>query len=165
MVRLKHTLGGQVLTLSFWHTQTNRIDELARKLGIDPPALAETIARHNRFAAAGSDPDFGKGDTELNRFNGDADHGPNPCLGPIATSPFVAVEVWPAELGCSAGLSTTADAQVTDRNDTPIEGLYACGNDMGSIMAGTYPGPGTTLGPALVFGYRAAMHAARARTV
>ena len=100
----------------------------------------------------------------FNRFNGDADHGPNPCLGPIATSPFVAVEVWPAELGCSAGLATTADAQVIDRSDTPIEGLYACGNDMGSIMAGSYPGPGTTLGPALVFGYRAAMHAARART-
>jgi len=137
------------------------IEALAEKLEVDAVALADTVQRHNRFAAEGSDPDFGKGDTELNRFNGDPDHGPNPCLGPIATPPFVAVEVWPAELGCSAGLATTADAQVTDKNDTPIEGLYACGNDMGSIMAGTYPGPGTTLGPAMVFGYRAAMHAAR----
>jgi succinate dehydrogenase/fumarate reductase flavoprotein subunit len=138
----------------------NRIDELARKLGIDPPALAETIARHNRFAAAGSDPDFGKGDTELNRFNGDPDHRPNPCLGPIATPPFVAMAVWPAELACSAGFATTIHGQVIGRGGVPIHGLYACGNDMGSIMAGTYPGPGTTLGPAIVFAHRAAMHAA-----
>jgi hypothetical protein len=40
-----------------------------------------------------------------------------------------------------------------------IPGLYACGNDMASVMAGSYPGPGTTLGPAIVFAYRAAMHA------
>jgi len=31
---------------------------------------------------------------------------------------------------------------------------------MASIMRGHYPGPGITLGPALVFGYRAAMAAA-----
>ena len=41
-----------------------------------------------------------------------------------------------------------------------IPGLFACGNDMASIMRGTYPGPGITLGPALVFAYRAAMAAA-----
>jgi hypothetical protein len=35
--------------------------------------------------------------------------------------------------------------------------LFACGNDIASIMRGTYPGPGITLGSALVFGYRAAM--------
>jgi hypothetical protein len=31
---------------------------------------------------------------------------------------------------------------------------------MASMMRGTYPGPGTTLGPGVVFAYRAAMHAA-----
>jgi hypothetical protein len=30
-------------------------------------------------------------------------------------------------------------------------------------MEGAYPGPGTTLGPALVFAYRAVRHMARAR--
>ena len=40
----------------------------------------------------------------------------------------------------------------------PIGGLYAVGNDMDSLMAGTYPGPGITLGPALTFGYLAAVH-------
>ncbi|MCC2635408.1 MAG: fumarate reductase/succinate dehydrogenase flavoprotein domain protein [Ramlibacter sp.] len=42
---------------------------------------------------------------------------------------------------------------------TALPGLYACGNDMHSVMNGAYPGPGITLGPALVFGYLAAKHA------
>ena len=47
-----------------------------------------------------------------------------------------------------------------DAAGAPIPGLYACGNDMASIFRGTYPGPGTTIGPAMVFGWRAAQHAA-----
>ena len=137
------------------------IKGLARKLDIDGGTLAQTIARHNRFAADGIDEDFGKGETELNRFNGDPDNRPNPCLAPIDTPPFVAVAVWPAEIACSAGLATDEHAQVLDASNQPIGGLYACGNDMASIMGSHYPGPGTTLGPALVFGYRAARHAAR----
>jgi predicted oxidoreductase len=59
----------------------------------------------------------------------------------------------------STGLSTDADARVLDTEGRAIPGLYACGNDMASVMAGAYPGPGINLGPALVFAYRAAMHA------
>ena len=70
------------------------------------------------------------------------------------------MEVWPAEIACSTGLSTDEDARVLDVHGRAIAGLYACGNDMASIMGGTYPGPGTTLGPAIVFAYRAARHAA-----
>jgi succinate dehydrogenase/fumarate reductase flavoprotein subunit len=147
-----HVRGGYISTAP-------TIEGLATGLGIDPTTLAGTVARHNGFAADGSDLDFGKGDTELNRFNGDPANRPNPCLASIETAPFVALAIWPAELGCSTGLSTNADAQVVDDDNTPIAGLYACGNDMDSIMAGTYPGPGTTLGPAMVFGYRAARHA------
>ncbi|MBP2228625.1 succinate dehydrogenase/fumarate reductase flavoprotein subunit [Azospirillum agricola] len=141
-------------------TTAPTLEELARKIGVDAAGLADSVRRHNGFALTGSDLDFGKGDTELNRFNGDPGHGPNPCLKPIETAPFVAVAVWPAEIACSAGLATDVDGQVLDENGRVIGGLYACGNDMASVMAGTYPGPGTTLGPALVFAYRVAMHAA-----
>ncbi len=71
--------------------------------------------------------------------------------------------VWPAEIGTSAGLETDGSARVLDQQGRPIAGLYACGNDQASVMRGTYPGPGTTLGPALVFGYLAA-HDAAAQT-
>ncbi|MNJ05413.1 3-oxosteroid 1-dehydrogenase [compost metagenome] len=47
-----------------------------------------------------------------------------------------------------------------DRRGNPIAGLYAAGNDMNSIMDGTYPGPGITIGPGLTFGYLAACHVA-----
>jgi succinate dehydrogenase/fumarate reductase flavoprotein subunit len=135
------------------------VDELAQKIGVPAAALRDTVARHNRFADTGIDLDFGKGEVELNRFNGDPSHKPNPCIGPLATPPFYAVAVWPADIAVSTGLSTDADARVLDTEGRPIPGLYACGNDMASVMAGAYPGPGVTLGPAVAFAYRAVMHA------
>jgi len=133
---------------------------LAAMIGVDANQFEKTAARHNTFAETGADTDFGKGETELNRFNGDASHKPNPCIGRIATPPYYALAVWPADIAVSAGLETDADARVLTGEGRPIPGLFACGNDMASVMAGSYPGPGTTLGPALVFAYRAAMVAA-----
>jgi succinate dehydrogenase/fumarate reductase flavoprotein subunit len=135
--------------------------ELAGKIGIDAAGLEETVARHNEFAAKGTDLDFGKGGTELNRFNGDESLPGNPCLKPIQQPPFVAMAVWPADISVCTGLATNEDARVLDAAGKPIAGLYACGNDMASVFAGHYPGPGTTLGPAMTFAYRAALHAAR----
>ena len=135
------------------------LGELAEKAGVDPGELHSTVARYNGFAETGTDIDFGKGETELNRFNGDASHKPNPCIGPLVEPPFYALAVWPADIAVSTGLATDADARVLGHDGKPIPGLYACGNDMASVMAGSYPGPGTTLGPAIVFAYRAAMHA------
>jgi succinate dehydrogenase/fumarate reductase flavoprotein subunit len=79
-------------------------------------------------------------------------------LRPIVRAPFYALAVYPAPIGSSIGLRTNGDAQVMDASSNVIEGLYACGNDMSSIMGGLYPGPGITLGPALVFAYRAVRH-------
>ena len=97
----------------------------------------------------------------MNRFNGDAAAGgANPCLGPIATAPFYAVKVVPIDLAGAAGLRIDVNGGVLDASSRTIPGLYACGNDVSSIFRGTYPGPGTTIGPAMVFGWRAAHHAA-----
>lgn len=136
------------------------LEALAEKIKVKPAVLKETVQRYNQFARNGKDLDFGKGETELNRFNGDQTMRPNPCLAEIKDGPFIAMAVYPAEIATSTGLCTNSDGQVLDANDQIIQGLYACGNDMASVMLGTYPGPGTTLGPALTFGYRVAMHAA-----
>jgi succinate dehydrogenase/fumarate reductase flavoprotein subunit len=137
-------------------------EALAQRLGIDASALASTVARNNEYAQSGHDAEFGQGDTPVSRFNGDATHRPNPGLGPIAAAPFCALAIWPADAASSSGLRTDADGRVLGAAEHAIEGLYACGNDMASIMHGSYPGPGATLGPAIVFGWRVASHAAAA---
>jgi len=133
---------------------------LAKSLGIPEQALAQTVTAYNEHARRGEDPAFGKGGDAYQRYLGDGDQTPNPCVAPIEHAPFYAVAVHPADLGMSAGIQTDATGRVLDTHDTPIAGLYACGNDMASVMEGAYPGPGITLGPALTFGYLAGRDAA-----
>lgn len=144
------------------------IEDLARKVGVDPAGLAQTVKAANEYARTGVDTEFGKGGNSYDRCNGDATHEPNPCLGPIEKRPFCAVKVFPTPLGTSLGVRTNATGQVLDAAERPIPGLYACGNDMQSIMGGEYPGPGAQIGIAMTFGYLAVKHAmeeARQRAV
>ena len=137
------------------------LDALARAIGVDPAPLAEEVAANNRFAKTGVDARFGRGTSVMNRFNGDPDAGyPNPCVGPIEQGPFYALRVVPIDLAGAGGLRIDPEGGVLDTAGAPIPGLYACGNDASSIFRGTYPGPGTTIGPAMVFGWRIARHAA-----
>jgi succinate dehydrogenase/fumarate reductase flavoprotein subunit len=135
------------------------IAALAGKLSMDAAVLEATISRFNGFAATGVDPDFGRGATAYHRHNGEASHAPNPTLGPLATGPYYAVRLWPGDIGAATGLAISPDAEVLGAGDRPIPGLYACGNEAQSIMGGTYPGPGITIGPAIAFAYRAMRHA------
>ncbi len=135
-------------------------EALARACGIDPTGFAATIKAFNGPAGRGEDPEFQRGTDNYQRFNGAPGHMPNPCLAPLDQAPYYAVRVVPAELGTFAGIATNADAQVTDRSGLPIAGLYAVGNDAASVMGGTYPGAGITLGPAMTFGYIAGKHIA-----
>ena len=129
------------------------IRALAAKLGVDADNLETTVATYNRDAATGVDTAFGRGSNVYHKYVGDAANAPNPCLRPVEKPPFYAVALYPADLGTAAGLRTSRDGEVLDGEGRPIGGLYACGNDMNSIMCGSYPGPGITLGPALVFAY------------
>src|SRR5262249_56144932 len=113
---------------------------LAEKMGADGRQLSGTVVRHNTFAETGVDIDFGKGETELNRFNGDANHKPNPCIGPVKTPPFYVLAVWPADIAVSTGLATDADARVLGHDGKPIPRLYTSGTHIPSAMAPTHPG-------------------------
>ena len=136
------------------------IPELARRIGVDPDGLSKTISDQTTYAQRGVDPEFGKGSTAYNRLFGHARaKGPNKNLAPIDRPPFVALRIYPGTLGTAVGLKVTGDAQVVRGTGAPIPRLYACGNDMASMMRGCYPAGGITLGPAIAFAYRAVSHA------
>jgi succinate dehydrogenase/fumarate reductase flavoprotein subunit len=137
------------------------LEGLADAIGVPPNSFGDTMRNYNAAAVRGEDPQFGRGSNIYQRHLGDVDHQPNPCVAAIERAPFYAVAVYPADLGMAAGIVTDQFARVLDRASGPIPGLYACGNDMHSVMNGQYPGPGITIGPALVFGYIAATHAAQ----
>jgi succinate dehydrogenase/fumarate reductase flavoprotein subunit len=136
------------------------LEELASNAGIDANRFVATVNRFNTAAAEGRDPDFGKGSRAYNRYQGDATLTPNPCVAPLAKGPFYAIKMVIGDLGTYAGIKTDAHARALDANGEVINGLYAAGNDMASIMGGNYPGAGITLGPALTFGYIAGRHLA-----
>jgi succinate dehydrogenase/fumarate reductase flavoprotein subunit len=134
--------------------------ELARACGIDATGLEATVARFNAGVARGVDEEFGKGKNVYERFNGTIGIAPNPCLAPIATGPFYAVRLIPGDIGTFVGLRADAHARALASDGRVIDGLYVAGNDAGSCLGGTYPGAGTSIGPAMVFGHIAAQHVA-----
>ena len=148
-----HLKSGYLLSAPGW-------PGLAAKMEVASATLQATIERFNANAARGDDPDFGKGTDAYHRFNGDPTHTPNPCLAPLVQGPFYAMKMIPGDIGTFLGLRCDGNARVLDGDGTPIPGLYAAGNDMTSVMGGTYPGAGITIGPAITFGYIAARHAA-----
>lgn len=136
------------------------LDELAAGTGMDPETLRATVERFNAIARSGIDHDFRKGDSAYDRYYGDPGHHPNPCLGTIERGPFTAYRVVIGDLGTKGGILTDADARVLREDGSVIVGLYAAGNCSASVMGRTYPGPGSTIGPAAVFGLRAARYIA-----
>jgi len=136
----------------------NTLEELAEKLGIDAEGLKGTAAKMKEYAKTGVDLDFQCGGNEYDIWWNDGSYEPNPCLGPVAKGPFYGTRIYPGDLGTSGGLKTDPDARVLNEQMEVIPGLYATGNCSAGIIAGTYPGPGCTLGPTMTYGYIAAKH-------
>lgn len=129
------------------------LPELARQCGIDEAGLVQTVDAFNANARQGIDPDFGRGETPFNRYGGDPEVKPNPTLAPLGKGPYYAVKVLPGSFGTFAGIAVDAAARVLRRDGSPVDGLFAAGNDMASVMGGHYPSGGVNLGPAMTFGY------------
>jgi 3-oxosteroid 1-dehydrogenase len=134
---------------------------LAEEIGVPADALEETVARFNGFAASGVDEDFHRGESGYDRYYSDPTVKPNPSLHAIDRAPYYAVKIVPGDLGTKGGLVTDERARVLRPDGSVIPGLYAAGNVSSAVMGHTYAGPGATIGPALTFGYLAALDIAQ----
>jgi 3-oxosteroid 1-dehydrogenase len=137
------------------------LTDLAGQVGVDADGLAKTVTRFNEFAEAGRDEDFGRGDSAYDHYYGDPRNRPNPNLAPLAQPPFYAVKIVPGDLGTKGGLRTDTQARVLRPDGTVIAGLYAAGNASAPVMGRSYAGAGATIGPAMTFGYLAALDMSR----
>ncbi|MDD3763919.1 MAG: FAD-dependent oxidoreductase [Nevskiales bacterium] len=144
--------------------KADSIDVLAGKIGVDAAGLGATVAKMNEYARTGVDPEFHKGETAIDRYYSDPSVKPNTCLGPIVKPPFYAVPLYPGEIGTKGGLVTDPHARVLREDGSVIAGLYATGNTSAPVMGPTYAGAGSTLGPAMTFGYLAARHIAASQS-
>jgi 3-oxosteroid 1-dehydrogenase len=131
--------------------------ELAVLIGVDAQGLDKTVARFGEFAQAGTDEDFHRGDSAYDRYYGDPRRRPNPNLAPLDRPPFYAARIVPGDLGTKGGLVTDERARVLRGDGSPIPGLYAAGNASAAVMGHSYAGAGATIGPAMTFGYIAAL--------
>jgi succinate dehydrogenase/fumarate reductase flavoprotein subunit len=137
------------------------LEDLAERIGVPPDNLHSTVCRMNDYARTGVDLEFGRGNDNYDRFNGDANSGmPNPNLGTCGKPPFYALPLRAGNVSTIYGLHVNENAQALDKAGTPISKLYAIGLDQNSIFKGHYPGGGCSIGPAMTFGYRAALHMA-----
>lgn len=143
-----------------WLTVEDSVARLAAALGIDREGLTATIDRFNEFCRTGVDLDFHRGENPWDIAWGDPDCTPNPCLGTVRKPPLYAVKVTPGSLATKGGLRVNDKGQVrsADPDLGAIPGLYAAGNCSNGAPAGAYPGPGTTIGAAMTFGYLAGRH-------
>ncbi|MCU1717583.1 FAD-binding protein [Pseudomonas sp. 5P_3.1_Bac2] len=149
--------------LNSLYFKADTLEQLADQIGVDAAGLQASVERSNGFARSGEDLDFGRGGNVFDRYYGDVNVKPNPCLAPLAKAPFYAMRIDAGDIGTKGGLLTNEHAQVLHENGQPISGLYAIGNTSASVLGTTYPGAGGTLGPAMTFGYVAACHLAAQR--
>ncbi|HZQ30395.1 MAG TPA: FAD-dependent oxidoreductase [Mycobacterium sp.] len=140
-----------------WFNGSGDLAELGAKTGIDPDGLARTLENWNHNVAHDVDPDFGRGSSAYDGYWGDdrATTDAEKTLGPIDTPPYYAVPVAVGAMGTKGGPRTDRDGRVLHVSGRPIPGLYAAGNAMAGVTGKAYGGAGGTLGPAMVFGFRA----------
>lgn len=126
------------------------IPELARACGIDAGGLSHTVAEFN--AAVRRDMRFDP--TIKDGRSARVSPPKSNWANPIETPPFYAYPVTCGITFTFGGLRADEDARVLDDSGAVIAGLYVCGEMLGGLFSGNYPG-GSGLTAGLVFGRRA----------
>jgi succinate dehydrogenase/fumarate reductase flavoprotein subunit len=142
-----------------WLIRAGNLDELALLTDMSSGTLGASVTRFNAGAAIGEDPDFGRGSYPYDRWIGDQ-RAPHPTLAPLCEAPFYALAVHLGCMGTKGGPRTDDCGRVLSSRGAVISGLYAAGNAAASPFGNTTVAGGATLGPALVFGFRAGEAAA-----
>jgi 3-oxo-5alpha-steroid 4-dehydrogenase len=129
-------LGKKYLTVA---GQADSITELARASNIAPDLLENTVNFYNERASKGEDPEFLKDE----RY-----------VVPLENRPFYAINYPAAYVGffTTGGLRINGRAEVLNAFGKPVPGLYAAGRNAFAVTAEQYPGSGTSVGEALIFG-------------
>jgi 3-oxosteroid 1-dehydrogenase len=140
--------------------KADSLEQLAQLAGLPADCLVSTVQRFNDFARRGVDEDFHRGESAYDKYYGDPTNKPNPNLGELSHPPYYAAKMVPGDLGTKGGIRTDEHGRALRDDGSIIPGLYAAGNVSAPVMGHTYPGPGGTIGPAMVFGYLAALHIA-----
>lgn len=142
-----------------------RISKSTGNFSLDPSfkeGLKETVKKFNGYAKDGKDLEFDRGkydyDTEWSAVPTAGIEWPdknskNITMHPIEKPPYYAVIIGSGTLDTNGGPVIDGKARVLDWNDDPIDGLYGAGNCIASPTADTYWGGGSTIGPAMTFGY------------
>lgn len=132
------------------------IRELARQIGIEENALERSVEEFNASIQPGPfDPAIKDG----KRTEGILPPKSN-WASALDTPPFLAFAVTCGVTFTFGGLKINDKAQVLDRYDKPIPGLYAAGELVGGLFYSNYPG-GSGLTSGAVFGRRAGAAAAQ----
>ncbi|MBR9829017.1 MAG: FAD-dependent oxidoreductase, partial [Oceanospirillales bacterium] len=122
----------------YWKADT--LEALAGEIGIDAAGLTDTVKKVNGYAASGNDEDFQRGGNVFDRYYGDSNVKPNPCLAPVKKGPFYAMRMDAGDIGTKGGLLTNENGCVVREDGSEIKGLYAIGNCSASVMGTSYPG-------------------------
>ncbi len=119
-----------------WIIEAPTIEALAEQLGMEPVALARTVATYNGYCEAGADPEFDRAAQDLL---------------PLGEPPYYAVQVWPGGPNTQGGARHNAQCQILDMNNQPIAGLFGSG-EFGSLFGLLYPSAGGNLSECFAMG-------------
>jgi 3-oxosteroid 1-dehydrogenase len=136
--------------------KASSVDALGSAMGVPANSLRSTVNRFNTFARSGVDGDFRRGASAYDHYYTDPYVLPSSCLAPLWAPPFYAFKIVPGDLGTKGGMRTDARARVLREDGSVIPRLYAAGNVSAAVMGHSYAGAGSTIGPAMTFGYVAA---------
>ncbi len=104
--------------------QADSVEELGRNIGVNPAVFKATVEEYNRSCAIGHDDLFAKDARYLRALSGPK---------------YYAVKARTVFLGTMGGIKINHKAEVIDKKNNIIHGLYAAGFDAGGMYGDSYP--------------------------